>query len=117
SLGGEESYIPERHMSRLAALQIDRSRRALVTIQSATGYTGNFLVVDDGMPVLHHGDFSADESYIVGLPLTRSPWLFRLRGEKAIHASGAHGGSFRFRVVFNLNLVSAAQVNAAIRSL
>ena len=46
--------IPVSYMSIFTALQVDRTGQALVAVKGATGDAGNFLVIDDGVPILHH---------------------------------------------------------------
>ena len=56
----------------MVTLEINRTRLRLVAVDSAAGYTGNFLVIDRGHAVEDHGYPAADEGYVVGLPI-RAP--------------------------------------------
>ena len=46
--------IPVSYMSIFTALQVDRAGQAFVAVKGATGDAGNFLVIDDGSPILQH---------------------------------------------------------------
>ncbi len=56
-------------MSIFAALQVDRTRQAFVTIQRAAGDARNFLVIDDGLAILYYGDHASYQRDVEGLPL------------------------------------------------
>src|SRR5579872_1635517 len=108
--------VAEGDVARLTTLQIDRSWQPLMTIQGPASDARNFLFIDDGVTILHDGDHSSNEGDVIGLPFSRLARLFLRRGQVSVYAAGAHRRTFWLGIVFDLELVPAAQVDAAIRS-
>src|SRR5208282_6505091 len=94
SFRGRNRNVPKSDVASLAALEIDRPGEHFVTIQSPASDAGNFLLVDDGLAVLHNGDHPSNQSDVVALPFSGLSRLFRRGGQKTIDASGAHGWPF-----------------------
>ena len=103
-------------MSFFTALKIDRAWQSFVAVQRATGDTGNFLVIDDGAPILYHGYRAAHERDVEALPLPGIARHFRRRRNEAIDSAGVMAWRLLNRVIFNLYLVPSAKVNSAVRS-
>src|SRR5215471_19176634 len=109
--------IPVSYMSIFTALQVDRAGQAFVAVKGATGDAWNFLVIDDGGPILHHRYRAAHQCDVEALPLAGIARHFRRRRNEAIDSASVMAWRLLNRVIFNLQLVSPAQVNAAVRCL
>src|SRR5260370_40612195 len=101
-------------MAFFTSLEIDRPRQFFVAVERATCDTGNFLVVDDGLAVLNHGDPSTEESDIEALPFSRFAGLLRRRGQETIYAAHVMARRLLDGVCFHLDFVPASQINAAV---
>src|SRR6516165_9717551 len=102
------------HRSFLAALKLDGAWQLFVTIERSTGDAGNLFVVDDGLAVLHHGDSSADQRDVVGLPSSGLSRQFRFRRQEAVHSAHVVARRLFDGIGFHLNFVAATQIDAAI---
>src|SRR5207248_6265134 len=95
-------------------LQHDRSRRSLIAIESAPRDPGDGLAVNDSLAVEDDGQDAADKHDIKRLPLARSFRRIDAGGQKAVDAADLVAVGFIAVVVLDLDLVAAAQVNAAV---
>ena len=86
-----------------------------MAVQCPTGDARNFLVVDDGLPVLRHGDHSPDQRDVIRLPFSRLSRQFRRGREKTVNASRVMARRLLNGVGFDLHFVAAAEIHAAVR--
>ena len=63
-----DGYVSKGDMPCFAALQDDRARLRFVAVDGSAGRTRYFLIVDDGLSVLDHGDAAANQCDVVDLP-------------------------------------------------
>lgn len=103
-------------MSVFASLQVDRPRLSFMAVQSPAGDARDLLMVDDGGAVLYDRDMAPEERDLKGLPFARPARLLGRRSEETINAAGVMAGRLLNRVVFHLHFVTAAQIDAAVRS-
>src|SRR3974390_27681 len=68
-----------------ATLQINGAGQLFVAVERAPGDPRNFLVVDDGLAVLHQCDPTATQRDVVGLPCSGLAWQFRRRCQEPVH--------------------------------
>ena len=101
-------------MSLFTALKVDRPWQFLVAIESATGNTRNFLILNDGPTILDHSDHSPEQRNIEALPFPWLTGLFGGRGQETIHSAGMMARRFLDGVGFNLDFVATAQIHAAV---
>ena len=85
-----------------------------MTIECSASDSGDFLVVNDRLAILHNCDVSADQSYVIRLPGIGFARQLRRGREEPIHPTGVVARRFLDRVSFNLHFITAAEVNAAI---
>src|SRR5205807_5673035 len=76
--------ITKTYMSIFTALQVDRPGHSFVAIKCAASDAGNFLVINDGLAVLHHGDCSSYECDVEGLPLSGFARQLRRRRDESV---------------------------------
>src|SRR6266446_7761229 len=96
------------------SLKIDGPRQFFMAVERATRDTGNFLVVDDGLAVLDHGDPSTEESDIEALPFSRLAGQFRRSSQETVYAAHVVAGRFLDGVCFYLDFVPATQIDATV---
>src|SRR5713101_5932176 len=113
-LGRSDDNTSIGYVAFFTSLEIDGSRQFFVAVERATRDTGNFLVVDDGLAVLNHGDPSTEESDIETLPFYRFAGLLRRRGKETVYAAHVVARRLLDGVCFYLNFVPASQINAAV---
>src|SRR5690349_7759886 len=87
-----------------------------MAVQSAASDPRYLMFIDNRLTVLHNRHHAANECDVVALPFPRTARLFLGWRQKAIHSARAHRWPFRIGVIFDLNFVPPAQVDAAIRS-
>ena len=87
-----------------------------MTIQRPACDARHLLLIVDGLTILHHGDHSSSEGDVVGLSFVWLTRLFQRGSQEAVHASCAHSQPFWLGIIFDLEFVPTAQVDAAIRS-
>src|ERR1041385_7525636 len=83
-----EKDISERHVSVLAALKINWARLFFMTIQCAAGDSGNFLIIDYGLPILYNLDHASNQGDIKALPLARFARQLRRWRQKTVDSTG-----------------------------
>jgi hypothetical protein len=105
---------PISYVSFFAALKINGTRQFFVAVERATGDTRNLLTIDDGLAILYHGDRSANQRDIEGLPFSRLSGQFRGGSQKAVDTSSVVAGWFLNGIGFYLDFVAAAQIDAAV---
>src|ERR1700757_1720519 len=115
-LCGSDDEVAKGDVSGFTSLEVDGSGQSLMAVQSAAGDPRYLLFIDNRLTVLHNRHHAANESDVVRLPLSRTARLFRRWGQEPVHSTRAHRWSFRLRIIFDLNFVASAQVDAAIRS-
>src|ERR1039457_7670489 len=86
-----------------------------MTIHSSAGDARNFLFINDGLTILHDRDCPSDERNVVALPFSWPARLFRRGSEETIYAPRAHGRPLWLGIVFDLDFIPAAQIDAAMR--
>src|SRR6516225_9275888 len=101
-------------MAIFAALEVDRSRQCLVAIEGTAGDSRNFPVVDNGLAILDYGDLPSDQRDIKTLPDSGPARQFRRRSQETVHPASVVARRFREGIVFDLNLVTPAQIHPAI---
>ena len=98
----------------MIALEIDRARLPFIAIDGPARNSGDFLVVDNGYPVLNDRNKSAQERDLERLPDARSPRLFGDRRDETIDTAHVMAWRLLNGIVLDLYLVAAAQINTAI---
>src|SRR5215469_1910263 len=116
-LCGSDDEVAKGDVSGFTSLQIDGSGQSFMAVQCAAGDPWYLLFINNRLTVLHNRHHAANEGDVVGLPLSRTAPLFRRWGQEPIHSTRAHRWPFRLRIIFDLNFVASAQVDAAVRSL
>src|SRR5918996_1274879 len=96
------------------ALQEDRPRRAFVRIERAARDPRNVAPADHLAAVEHHSHLPPDQRDVVRLPRPRGARDAHTRLEKAVDRAEPFGRHYSQRGIFDLHLVAAAQVNAAV---
>src|SRR5581483_2405000 len=87
-----------------------------VAVQRAAGDAGNGLPIYDGLAVERHCHHPPDQRDVERLPLARLFGRIYAGREKAVDAAERIPARTRPLVVFDLNLVSPAQVETAVRA-
>src|SRR4029077_19270373 len=111
---GSDDYLAKHHAAFFAALEVDGAGQFFVTIESAAGDAGDFLVVDDGLAVQDYRDHPADEGDVVRLPFAGLARRLRRRSEKTVDSAHALTRGIAGGIGFDLDFVTAAQIHAAI---
>src|SRR6185437_12560861 len=109
-----KDQVSERHAALFAALEIDGAGEAFVTVKRAAGDSGNFLVVDDGDPILYDSHGSAYQGNVESLPFVSYAGLLGGWIQEPVDASGVMAGRLGCGVGFDLNFVASAQVDSAV---
>src|SRR5437660_7346081 len=103
--------VPISHVTVFTSLQVDGSGKLFVAVSCAARNARDLLPVNNRLSVLDHGDGATDQRDIKALPFARSPRHFRRGSDKAVHPAGMMTRRLLNRVVFDLNFVTAAQIN------
>src|SRR5207247_1677271 len=106
-------YLPEIDRT-VITLQHQRAGRTLVAIERAAGDAGNLLAIDHHFAVECHGHFSADERDIEILPFSGTLGGVYPGLQEAIDTGDDVAIQRMTLVVFDLGLVAATQVDAAV---
>ena len=101
-------------MSFFTSLKIDGSGQFFVAVQGATRDARDFLVVDDRLAVLNDSDPSSDQRDIKALPFSRLAGQFRRSSQETVYAAHMVTRWFLDGVGFDLDFVSAAQIDATV---
>src|SRR5829696_3575136 len=98
----------------VVALQHDWPRLAFMAVERAAGDPGDWLVVYDRLAVQHDRDPAADERDVVRLWFSRLVGGVDIRVQQAVDASHPVRVHHLPRVILDLHLVSASQVDATV---
>src|SRR5437588_10247022 len=85
-----------------------------MAVQRAARYTGNFLVVDDGLAILPNRDHAPNERDVIRLPYARFSRQLGRRGEKAVDAAHMMTRRSLNGSGLDLNSLAAGQLNAVL---
>src|SRR4051812_3116575 len=96
------------------ALQENRTRRAFIAVERATGDSGDLLVYDHLSAVGDDCHHSSDQGDVVSLPLARRPRRNHTRRQESVNGAEAVIPRLIGVVVLNLNFVPAAQIDSAV---
>src|SRR3954471_21518520 len=96
------------------ALQENRTWRAFIAVERATGDSGHLLVCDHLSAVGDDGHHSSDEGDVVRLPLTGRPRRDHARRQESVNGAEPVVPRRIAVVVLDLNFVAAAQIDAAV---
>ncbi len=107
-------YVPESHPSLLATLKVNRPRQLFVAVESASRDSGDRLVIDDGLTILHNRNGASHEGDIEALPFSGLARQLRRRGKESIHPARMVTGWFLHGVGFYLHFIAAPQIQATI---
>src|SRR5690242_14035952 len=98
----------------MVALNHDRTGAALVAVERTAGDSRDGLSIYNGLAVEHHGYNAADQRDIERLPLARRLRRPDAGREEAVDTGHTMHAQILALVVFDLDLVSAAQVDTAV---
>lgn len=90
---------------------------AFVTIQGTTGDAGDILTFDDFLAVQLDGYQAADQRDFQALPFARFLCGVQIGSQEAVYAADAMAVDFHPVIVFDLNFMTASQIDAAVTSL
>src|SRR6266850_4733632 len=103
------------YASVFTTLKVNRSWQFFVAIKGTARNSRNFLIVDSSLAVLDDGNPAPDQSNIEALPFSEPAGRFRRRSQKTIYPAHPVTGRVFDGVCFDLEFVSAAQIDATIR--
>src|SRR6266487_2496063 len=98
----------------MITLQEKRAGSAFVAVQGASGDPGNCLPIDDPFAVENDGDDTTHERDVHDLPFARLLGGIEARGQEPVDAADLVAVRLIAIVVFNLDFISAAKINAAV---
>src|SRR5712692_2008585 len=99
----------------MIALDIQRTRFALMAVESAARKSRNLLVVDGGHAIANHRDIAPNEGNVIALPLPRPRAHRNCRSDKPV--DGSHAVVFVVGArwfVLDLDFIAPAQVHSAV---
>lgn len=98
----------------MISLQHEGTRLCLPTVQRATCDAGNLNVIDDQLIIKYNRYFPAQKSDIAGIPLAGRFDRHHIWDQETVHASRPQAARLLAVIILNLNLIPAAQIDAAI---
>src|SRR5690348_16353333 len=116
SLPRRQRHLPELDLA-VVPLEQDRPRLPLLAINRPAGDAGDRLPVDHPLAVEDDGHHPPDQGDLERLPLARFLGRIDRRGEEAVHAADLVAVRLLAKIVLDLHLVPAAQVDAAVAPL
>src|SRR5690348_3763313 len=98
----------------MVALEVNGAGQFFLAVEGAAGDARYFFIVDNGLAILDDSYPAAEQCDVELLPDTRTTRLLGSRRQETIDGTHVMTGRFGERIILHLDLVAAAQINAAV---